>query len=57
MLLNFDWQREFTTGHSITSKSLKDIMDAAETAALKYFEDVAEGRRFDEKLIREAAGV
>jgi len=34
---------------------LEDIAGKAEKSALAYFEDVAEGKRFDEKLIREAA--
>jgi hypothetical protein len=57
MTLNFDWQRVFTSGHPISTASLSDILEKAERAALKYFEDLAEGRRFDEDLIREAARV
>ncbi|NQV46323.1 MAG: hypothetical protein HQ504_00925 [Rhodospirillaceae bacterium] len=47
----FDWQRKFTSGRPITSNSLKEILVKAEKDSLDYFEDVAEGSRFDEDII------
>jgi hypothetical protein len=52
--LNFDWQRSLKTGRAITSDSMPDLLKHAEESAKEYFEDLAEGNRFDEKLIREA---
>jgi hypothetical protein len=49
--LNFDWQRTFASGRSINSPELADILESAERSALRYFEDLAEGGRFDEEII------
>lgn len=57
MTLNFDWQRIYTSGSPLRRDVLIKITEEAERAALRYLEDLAEGRRFDEKLIRETAGV
>jgi hypothetical protein len=57
MTITLDWQRQLTSGNPINLESLKELAERAEKAALKYFEDVGEGSRFDEKLIRDAAGV
>lgn len=54
--IQFDWQRAFSSSRLVTSESLKQIMAQAEKAALTYFEDLGEGTRFDEDLIRELAG-
>jgi hypothetical protein len=54
--VTLDWQRLFDVGHPIDQAKLEDIAAKAERSALAYFEDVAEGKRFDEKLISEAAG-
>jgi hypothetical protein len=53
--VSLDWQRLFDAGQPIDRAKLQEIAAQAEKAALAYFEDVAEGKRFDEKLIREAA--
>jgi hypothetical protein len=50
--LKFDWQRTFTAGRSATPDSMKEILGRAEKSAMQYFEDLAEGNRFDEDLIR-----
>jgi len=50
--VQFDWQRTFSSGQPLTHDSLKDIMASAETASLKYLEELAEGSQFDEDLIR-----
>jgi hypothetical protein len=53
--LNFDWQRSFKTSRPTTRDSMKELVKFAEDAALKYFEELAEGNLFDEKLIHEAS--
>jgi hypothetical protein len=55
LTIQFDWQREFRTGWQNTKSNLERILDDATKEALKYFEELAEGSRFDEVLIREAA--
>jgi hypothetical protein len=50
--VRLDWQRTFTTGRPVTRESMKTLLSHAEVAANKYFEDVAEGNRFDEELLR-----
>jgi hypothetical protein len=55
MTLNFDWQRLLDPGIPIESKRLTELLGRAEQSALQYFEDLAEGRRFDAELIRETA--
>jgi hypothetical protein len=52
--LNFDWQRYLKTVRAITAESMIELVKQTEASAMKYFEDLAEGNRFDEKLIREA---
>lgn len=44
----FDWQRTFKSAQAINPDSLKAILARAHTDALAYFEDLAEGSRFDE---------
>jgi hypothetical protein len=53
--ITLDWQRRFRPGRAVTVETLSDIFRSAETAALGYFEDVAEGGRFDEDIIRTTA--
>jgi hypothetical protein len=53
--VTLDWQRVFDTGQAIDRAKLEDITGKAEKSALAYFEDVAEGKRFDEELIRQAS--
>jgi hypothetical protein len=55
LTLQFDWQRRFNTEWQITKSNLDRILESAARDSLKYFEDLAEGNRFDEVLIREAA--
>jgi hypothetical protein len=57
MTLQFDWQRIFKEDRPITGDNLKRILEDAEEQALKYFEELAEGSRFDEDLIRESTSV
>jgi hypothetical protein len=49
-----DWQRHFDSGQDITAESLKRILKHAEAAALSYFEDLAEGSRFEDEIVSEA---
>lgn len=53
--VTLDWQRLFNIGQPTDRAKLEDLAAKAEKSALAYFEDVAEGKRFDEKLIRDAA--
>jgi hypothetical protein len=52
--LSFDWQRTLATGRAITSDNLNELFLSAQKAALQYFEDLAEGNRFDEELLSTA---
>jgi hypothetical protein len=45
--ISIDWQRTFVTGRSLNEKSLSEVAGEAKKAALSYFEDLAEGSRFD----------
>ena len=49
--ITFDWQRTFTSGHPITLDNLQESVAKAEKSSNKYFEDLAEGNRFDEHII------
>lgn len=51
MTLQFDWQRLFDDGWQITQANLERVLQGARKGALAYFEDLAEGNRFDEILI------
>lgn len=51
ILIKLDWQRIFSTNKITSSDVLKKYVLSAQESALAYFEDVAEGSRFDEKLI------
>lgn len=54
--IQLDWQRIFETERHVTSDVLRPLLANCCEDALTYFEDVAEGSRFDEELITEAAG-
>ena len=54
LTLRFDWHRTFVSGRAATHESLKEALDQAAVASMAYFEDLAEGNRFDEELIRSA---
>lgn len=49
----FDWQRIFSTGKRIESKSMRELIADATRDANRYFEDLAEGNRFDEDILRQ----
>ena len=51
LTLKFDWQRSFVSGRPVTSDSLKEVLASAQKASNQYFEELAEGSRFDEDLI------
>lgn len=57
MTLQFDWQRIFKTPWTVTKANCERALKEAQKEALKYFEDLAEGSRFDEVLLRESAAV
>jgi len=44
----FDWQRTFKAGHALHKDTLPEILKRSREDAEKYFEDLAEGNRFDE---------
>lgn len=48
--LNFDWQRTFVVGQPLKRDTLESALAAAVKSALSYFEDLAEGNRFDADL-------
>jgi hypothetical protein len=48
----FDWQRTFTPGLRLARETLIEMSKRATESALAYFEDIAEGKRFDEDIIR-----
>jgi hypothetical protein len=50
--VKLDWQRTFSTSRPVTKESIKTLLSHAEVSAKNYFEDVAEGNRFDEELLR-----
>ncbi|WFU23142.1 hypothetical protein QA649_34440 [Bradyrhizobium sp. CB1717] len=50
MTIGFDYQRTFTNGQPISQAALKDAAEGTERAALKYFEELAEGNRFDGEI-------
>jgi hypothetical protein len=57
LAVTLDFQRLYTASIPLQMTPLKEASDRVEKAALKYFEDVGEGRRFDEDIITETAGV
>jgi len=50
-MLKFDWYRTFTAARMASVDLVKDELDRAIIASSKYFEELAEGDRFDEELI------
>jgi hypothetical protein len=54
LTLRFDWHRTFVTGRVATRESMQEEISRAEEKSMAYFEDLAEGSRFDEELIRSA---
>lgn len=53
--LEFDWQRILVGGMHIGKKALEEIFERCRIDALGYFEELAEGSRFDEEFICEPA--
>src|SRR5216683_3172027 len=47
-VIKFDWQRSFDLGRAIHRDIMTEILRDATKAAMDYFEDLAEGNRFDE---------
>lgn len=54
-LIKFDWQRWFDPGRAIHPDSLTEILRDAIASAMAYLEDLAEGSRFDENILRTTA--
>jgi hypothetical protein len=50
--VKFDWQREYIITRPIAIEAIRKQVTAGKRAALEYFEDVAEGSRFDEEILR-----
>lgn len=53
--INLDFQREYKKGQHATKDVLRNILSNTERGALAYFEDLAEGNRFDEDILRNSA--
>jgi hypothetical protein len=51
-VLKFDWQRSLDPGRPIHVTVLEELLRDATTSAMAYFEDLAEGNRFDENILR-----
>ncbi len=49
--LTFDWMREFDEPQAANPASLNTMTASGQKAALEYFEELAEGSRFDEHVI------
>lgn len=54
LTLKFDWQRTFVATREATPELVREAFAHAIDASSSYFEDLAEGDRFDEELIRSA---
>lgn len=57
LTLQFDWQRTFKDEWTVKKPDLERALDDANTNSLRYFEELAEGNRFDEELLRQTASV
>ena len=55
LTVQFDWQRTFGTEWQSTRSNLERVLEDALKDSIDYFEQLAEGNRFDEVLISEAA--
>lgn len=51
-MLRFDWYRTFDVERNATEELIKHEIDRATQESMKYFEDLGEGNRFDEEIIR-----
>ena len=54
LMLQFDWHRTFVKERDATLDLIKEEISRAEPDSMKYFEELGEGNRFDEELIRSA---
>jgi hypothetical protein len=52
--LRFDWQRWLDPSQPVQVELLETLLRDAEKSAMMYFEELAEGNRFDEDLLRSA---
>lgn len=50
--MKFDFQRQLNPTRKFNAESIRPILKGAQDAALKYFEDLAEGNLFDVQLLR-----
>jgi hypothetical protein len=50
--IRFDWQRWFDPGRAAHADTLPELLGEAEKPAMAYFEELAEGNRFDEDILR-----
>lgn len=48
LTIRLDWQRYFGADRNLSMTSLPDLLESAKEDALAYFEDVAQGERFDD---------
>jgi hypothetical protein len=55
--ITLDWQRTFDPGRAISSETIDEVLRTAEASALRYFEDVGEGERFDESVVDTSVSV
>jgi hypothetical protein len=53
-VLQFDWHRTFVDERTATLDLIREEIDRAARDSMTYFEDLGEGNRFDEELIRGA---
>ena len=51
LTIKFDWQREFHKPKTFNTAVLRPLLASAQDSALRYFEELAEGSRFDAELI------
>jgi len=52
LTLRFDWSRTFSTDRPADGSILKSVVSEVTQASMQYFEELAEGNRFDEEIIR-----
>lgn len=48
LTIRLDWQRKFGADKNLSMTSLPELLESAKEDALAYFEDVAQGERFDD---------
>jgi hypothetical protein len=50
--IKFDWQRWLSPSRAAHADTLPELLRNAENSAMAYFEELAEGNRFDEDILR-----